>query len=252
MSLAVVILNHLPVKKLEPTLKSASFADEILVIHDSLSPYKPPRSDQKTKVVSRPLNKGFAAQRNLALKKVSSDWVLFLDSDEVVSSRLKKEILQAVNSPNYQGYLIPRQDVILGQELKYGETGQIKLLRLARRGQGEFSRSVHETWKIKGRVGEIKTPLLHLKGNLTSNFIQRIIKYAPLDIKDLEKENKTYSPLRLLIFPIAKFIQNYIVRRGFLDGTLGIFHAYLMSIQSLSVRVFQWQALHLRSKAVKL
>ena len=40
--------------------------------------------------------------------------------------------------------------------------------------------------------------------------------------------------------PLAKFIFNYKMKLGFLDGCLGLFQAYLMSVQSLSVRVFQW------------
>ncbi|MBU1200153.1 glycosyltransferase family 2 protein [Patescibacteria group bacterium] len=271
MKLSVIILNHLPTNLLKPTLKSVSFADEILIIQDSSSchsdsPLRHSEHSEESRRLSaaslrfarsfaglrmtRPIRvftrslTNFAKQRNLALKKAKTDWVLFVDSDEIVPKKLAQEIKQAIKSQNYQGYLLPRQDVILGQVLKHGETGSIKLLRLARKSAGKFSRSVHEIWNIQGRVGELKTPLLHIKENFTFEFLKRIGRYGPIDSSSLIAENKPFSYSRLLLNPPAKFIQNYIVRRGIQDGLLGLFHAYLMSVQSLSVRVFQWQNNH--------
>ena len=54
-------------------------------------------------------------------------------------------------------------------------------------------------------------------------------------------EGKPFSWFRLLFYPLAKFKLNYIFKAGFLDGTAGLFLAYLLAVQSLSVRVFQWQ-----------
>jgi len=251
MNLTAVILNHLPMSLLRPTLESVSFADEIIIIHDSGSPHQlRPRS--AIKVYGRNLRGNFAGQRNFSLTKAHSDWILFVDSDEVVPKKLKSEIQKVIKTNNYQGYYLNRQDIIFGQLLKHGETGSIKLLRLAKKNAGKFSRSVHENWNIQGRVGELKAPLLHIKNNLTNNFIKKITQYGLLDSKQLVKENKPFSYFRLIFYPPAKFILNYIVRRGMLDGLLGIFHAYLMSVQSLSVRVFQWQDGSLSTKPAKL
>lgn len=182
----------------------------------------------------------------------SQPWVLFLDSDEVISKKLQNQIKRALETTLYQGYYLNRQDLIFSKPLKYGETGTIKILRLAKKTAGEFTRSVHETWQIRGRVGELKAPLLHYKSNFTTSFIGKISSYGLLDSQELVNENKPFSYFRLLFFPLAKFIQNYLFKYGFLDGLTGLFHAYLMSLQSLSVRVFQWQDNHPLSKTVKL
>ena len=249
MKLTAIVLNHLPVNKLKPTLESISFADEIIIIQDKILHFGTVRLS--VKIFTKPL-KSFADQRNFALKKAKTDWVLFVDSDEIVPKKLAKEIKIAIKNNTYHGYYLNRQDVILGQSLRYGETGSVKLLRLAKKSAGKFSRSVHETWNIQGRVGELKAPLLHIKNNLTNNFIKKITQYGLLDSKELVNENKPFSNFRLLFNPPAKFIHNYIVRRGIQDGLLGLFHAYLMSVQSLSVRVFQWQDGSLLVKPDKL
>lgn len=223
MNLTTIVLSHLPAEKIKPTLKSVSFADKTTVIYNS-----------------KPV-KDFAKQRNLGLKTAKTDWVLFVDSDEVVSKKLRQEIKKAIRQTKFSAFYINRRDVFHGQTLKHGETGHTKIIRLAKKTAGKFTRPVHETWKVKGRVGELSGFLEHRKENLVSGFLTRIARYGPLDSAKLTQEGKPFSYSRLFLYPFAKFVQNYIVRRGTQDGSLGLFHAYLMSVQSLSVRVFQWQ-----------
>ncbi|MEK7063986.1 MAG: hypothetical protein AAB973_00050, partial [Patescibacteria group bacterium] len=134
-----------------------------------------------------------------------------------------------------------RFDRYFGQTLRHGETGNIKIVRLAKKNAGRFIRPVHEVWQVTGRVGELKNPLFHDRLELVTPFIARIAFYGPLDAKTLISEGKPFSYWRLPVNPLAKFIYNYKIKLGFLDGYLGLFQAYLMSVQSLSVRVFQWQ-----------
>jgi len=236
--LSSIILNHLPLKEIKPTLDSLKFSDEILIIQDKDHPLVSQKLLAKAKLFHRPLSADFSAQRNFALKKAQGDWVLFVDSDEVVSPQLAKEIKLAMQK-DFSGYLIPRQDLFYSQPLRHGETGQTKILRLAQKKAGVFTRLVHENWQIQGRVGELSASLLHHKKDLTSGFIERMHLYGPIDSQSLNEENKHFSVFRLLLNPLGKFFLNYIVRRGFLDGLLGLFHAYLMSVQSFTVRVFQ-------------
>jgi hypothetical protein len=65
--------------------------------------------------------------------------------------------------------------------------------------------------------------------------------YAGIDAQVLGKEGKPFSWFRLFIYPSAKFIANYFFKGGVLDGLPGLFLAYLMAVQSLTVRVFQWK-----------
>lgn len=221
-------------------LKSLSFADEILIVVDSpLS--LPVKTNRKTKIYHRPLNEDFAAQRNFVLQKAKSDWVLFVDDDEYVGTELAREIKSVLASNKFSGFLIPRLDVVFHQPLLHGETGQLKLLRLARRQAGRFTRSVHETWKITSVVGELASPLYHQKDYFISGFLGRLIHYGPIDAQMLKLENKPFSWFRLIFYPVLKFKMNYFWRGGFLDGLAGLFLSYLMGVQSLSVRVFQWE-----------
>lgn len=219
-------------------LDAVSFAKEIIIVVDS--------KQQKSKNIGnkniyfRPLDNDFSSQRNFLLSKCHEDWVLFVDDDEYVSTELVREIKNLKPDASVSGYLIPRVDVCFHQPLLHGETGHTKLLRLAKKESGSFARPVHETWKIKGKVGELQSPLYHIKDNFVSEFSERMAHYADIDSDILTKENKPFTYTRLFLNPPGKFLTNYFIKLGLLDGMAGLFQAYLMSIQSLTVRIFQW------------
>ena len=227
MRFSAIILTNKQSDDFQPTLTSVAFADEVVLVRDQ------PRF--------HPLDGDFATQRNYGLSKAKGDWVLFVDDDEVVSPALAQEINLAISNPKYTAYSLKRLDRYFGQILKHGETGTTKIIRLAKKNAGRFTRPVHEVWQVAGPVGELVNPLFHDRLELVTPFIDRIAFYGPLDAKELVKEGKPFSVFRLLANPLAKFIFNYKIKLGFLDGCVGLFQACLMSVQSLSVRVFQWQ-----------
>ena len=147
-------------------------------------------------------------------------------------SRMTKEV---------DGYYIKRLDYFGGRLLKFGETGDIKLLRLGKKGAGCWQRKVHEFWDIKNTAILIN-PLYHYPHQTIKQFIDSINIYTNLDAQELNKENKNFSVFRLLFNPVGKFIQNYFIKLGFLDGVPGLVMAFMMSLHSLIVRVKQYES----------
>ncbi len=238
MGLTAVILTNQEIVNIRETIDSVSFANEIILVKDG-HPILPKVFKEFT-IFFRPLADDFAGQRNYGLSRANEDWVLFVDDDEIVTAKLAEEINRAIKSEKFSGYFLRRLDRYHSQILNHGETGKMKILRLARKTAGRFVRPVHEVWEVKGKKGELHPPLFHERGELVAPFIERMVHYGPIDAKELTKEGKTFSLARLLLNPIGKFFLNYNIKLGFLDGYAGLFQAYLMSVQSLSVRVFQW------------
>lgn len=237
MKISVVIISKTEVIN-EIVINSVKFAEEIIIIVDSEK--KESKKIGEKRIFYRPLNDDFASQRNYALNFVNTDWVLFIDSDEYVGTELSKEILAISESTPISGFYLKRVDVCFHQQILHGETGQTKLLRLAKKSAGQFIRPVHEVWKINGKIGELSSPLYHNKNSFVNEFIPRMTAYSKIDAVILKEENKPFSYWRLFFNPKAKFVLNYFFRLGFLDGSVGLFMAYFMSVQSLSVRVLQW------------
>lgn len=237
MTLSAIIISKSPIVESRLIL-SLSFADEILIIY---SEGKEISSKKESVRYLKHNFVNFADQRNFGLSMAKNDWVFFVDTDEIVSKQLATEIKNTLLNSSLDAYLIPRRDIVFHQVLLYGETGEIKILRLAKRNSGQFVRDVHEQWQINGKIGELFNPLYHQKDHFISEFLDRINLYGQFDANNLTSEGKPFSYFRLIIYPKAKFILNYLLKKGYFDGLPGLFQAYLMSIQSLSVRVFQWE-----------
>ncbi len=239
---SAVVLTHNCADSLSGCLSSLSSAKEIIII-DDLSTDNTLKIAKKftPHIYSRHLNNDFAAQRNFGLAKTKSDWVMFLDSDEILSPPLKQAIAALPNHPSVNGYYIPRQDLFLSQTIHFGEMGHTRLLRLGNKNYGSWTRSVHEIWKISPPLTSLFAPIFHRRHISLTSFINRLNSYTDINRGQLLQENKGFSYKELLKPPI-KFLYNYFFLLGFLDGMPGLIAAYMMSFHSLIVRVKLWES----------
>lgn len=229
-------------KNLKKCLESVSWCDEIILVDDysDILKIKTP----EVKIFKRHLNNDFAAQRNFGLEKARGEWVMFLDSDEIISEELQKEIIKSLKVKGFNGFMFQRLDYFGGRWLKHGETAQVRLLRLARQGTGEWQRKVHETWQVKGKIGQLHNPLLHYPHPTLSQFLESVNFYSTLHAEALFEEKVKTNLGQIIFYPTAKFIKNYFLRRGLMDGRPGLVVALMMSFHSFLARgklYFKWQ-----------
>jgi glycosyltransferase involved in cell wall biosynthesis len=240
--ITAIILTHNNETSIKKTLESLSWCDERIVIDDFSSDKTVSiAKSYKTKIYTRHLQDDFAAQRNFGLQKAKGEWVLFVDSDEVVSTKLQKEIVEAEKSQRFSGYYLKRHDYLFGKALLHGETGRVRLLRLAQKSKGIWIRPIHEVWNVKGSTGELQHPLYHFPHPDVAQFLTDINTYSTLNAKYLFDTHVRTSFVEIFLYPKAKFFVNYIWFGGFLDGTAGIVLALMMSFHSFLTRAKLYQ-----------
>lgn len=243
MKISAIILTKNEEKNIAGCIESLTWCNEVLVIDDN-STDKTVEIAKKTgaRVFNHALGNNFAKQRNFGLNKANNEWVLFVDTDERVSLSLKKEITQCIyNSTNqYIGFYIKREDYLWGKRLKYGEAGNIWLLRLAKKNAGKWRGKVHETWQVKGSVGKLDNPFSHYPHPSIAEFLKEINFYTSLRAEELYGLNIKANFFSIIFYPKAKFLSNYIFKLGFLDGIPGLLIAILMSFHSFLVRGKLW------------
>lgn len=234
--ISAIVLTKNEEENIEKCLKTLLWSDEIIVIDDNSSD-KTEKIAEKlgAKVFKRALNRDFSAQRNFGLEKATHKWVLFVDADERVSPQLRAEIQKATAKEGYVGFYIRRKDFLFGKWLAHGETANVKLLRLARRGAGEWKRRVDEVWEVRGRIDTLRNPLQHFPHPTIDEFLKSINFFSTLNARVFYEEGKKTSFFDW-VKPPAKFVQNFIFRLGFLDGMAGFLMALLMSFHSFLVR----------------
>jgi len=244
--ITAVLLTKNEEENIQRSLTSLLWCDEVVLVDDfsidATIPLARRIAQGKLKVYQRRLGLDYSAQRNFALSHARGDWVIFVDPDEEVTMPLRQEISRILDSPDpLKGYFIQRRDVFLGRELRYGETGRSRLLRLARKRAGHWQRPVHEVWLIKGKTGKLVNPLYHYPHPSLGEFLTNINFFTEMDALELPREGKKFSLDRVFLNPLGKFLQNYIFRLGFLDGFAGLVMAFMMSLHSLIVRVKMYE-----------
>lgn len=246
--ISAVVLTKNEQKNIKDCLKTLQRCDEIVVV-DDYSTDKTVTIAKKlgVRIFRRSLNDDFANQRNFGLQQAKGDWVLFVDADERISAPLVAEIQHQVFCPagrrasvKYQGFYLKRKDFFGGRWLKHGETAKVKLLRLAKKGAGVWRRQVHEVWEVKGKIGELKNPIFHYPHQTISEFLNHLDFHSTLHAEALLAEGVQPSFFRIVANPLAKFLQNWLFRLGFLDGEPGLIVALMMSFHSFLTRARLW------------
>ena len=223
--LSVVIIALNAASQIEACLKSAAFADEIVVV-DSGS-----RDDTREvalKYGARVLHQdwlGFGRQKQFAVEQASHDWVLCLDADERISDPLRASIVEALQGPRFQAYRMPRCNLFMGRWLRHGEGYPDSSLRLFDRRVANWSEdAVHEKVLTSSPVGSLPGDLLHQSQESLAAYLEKQNRYTSLQAEELCRRGKQVSFGRLVASPVLRFVKFYFIRLGILDGVPGLVH----------------------------
>lgn len=233
-----LIITYNEIKHIREVLNNISFVDEIIVV-DSFSTdgtVEIIKSFSNVKLYQRKFD-DFTSQRNYALSLANNNWILFIDADERVTSDLKEEILETVKSKNTcDAYYFYRKFFYKNKPLHFSGWQTDKNFRLFKKNKCSYTndRLVHETLQVKGNTGILKHKLIHYSFDDFSKYKKKMISYGKLRAKELHLKGKKFNYLQLIFKPIYKFLYDYIIRLGFLDGKKGIVICYLNALSVYS------------------
>jgi len=205
-------------------IESAAWADEILVVDSGSSDGTVDIARSKgARVLTRAWT-GYVDQKNFAADQATHEWIFSLDADERVPLALAQEIRSIVASePPYRGYRVPRVTFHLGRWIRTTDFYPDYQMRLYDRRTGRWQgRYVHESVKVDGPTGQLKHDLEHYSFSDIRDQIRRIDHYSTLSAMQMYEAGRRTGPLEIVVHPPAAFVRNYLLRRGFLDGTAGL------------------------------
>lgn len=252
-SVAAVVLTLNEEHDLSRCLSSLAWCDEIVVLDSgSIDQTEAIANKYSARFYVRTQTPPFLItdQRNWSIHNcdITSNWVFFLDADEEVTSDLKNEILASINSHRFNAYLIAPSYIFLGTALTHSKLFPSYHPRLLKRGHISLKGGVWEQFSDSTNVGKLKSTYLHhwfSKG--LSDWSARHIRYARWEAQKSSHRrlaNARIAPiLASLIFllgplrPFGRFLYEYLLRLGFLDGRPGFFYAMLMSTYELFILI---------------
>ncbi|MFQ5670464.1 MAG: glycosyltransferase [Acidobacteriota bacterium] len=229
--LTAIITTFNEERNIVACLRSASWADEILVV-DSYS-------TDATVSLARPLAHRLlqhpyetpARQKNWAMEQARHRWVLILDADERVTGTLKDEIRELLRSrPACAGYWIFRRNRFLDREMRWGGWGTDRVIRLVDRRSARYPDvRVHEEMDVKGRVGVLSGRLEHRTFDSFVSYAEKMERYSTWWALDRLDAGRRASPWTVFTHTLGRFVRMYLLKGGVLDGGYGLILALLAS-----------------------
>ena len=223
-ALTVTIITLDEAGHIEAAIDSAAFADEIIVVDSGSEDGTADIARRKgVRVLTRAWT-GYVDQKNFAAEQATNDWIFSLDADERVPPALAAEIRDVLaTDPPYHGYRVPRVAFHLGRWIRTTDFYPDYQTRLYDRRHARWrGRHVHESVTVDGPSGQLEHELQHYSFTDLRDQISRINHYSTLSARQMYEEGRRTGPMEILLHPPAAFLRNYILRKGFLDGTAGL------------------------------
>lgn len=220
--ISVTILTKNSSKYLPDVLDSLKAFDEVL-IYDNGS------KDQTLEIACQYPNvriilgtfKGFGPTHNLASKGAKHDWILSIDSDEIVTPEMKDEISN-LQLKEECVYSFPRNNYFNGKFIRWCGWYPDRQYRLYNRTKTCFTEAqVHESIIIdKMRHVPLKSPLIHYSYDTIADFLSKMQSYSHL-FAEQNLGKKSSSPLKAVAHGWFAFFKSYILKKGFMGGYEG-------------------------------
>jgi len=187
---------------------------------------------------------GFGETKNLATTYANNDWILSLDSDEIITPKLLQELQNITLDQNY-AYEIKRDNYFFDKEIKYSGWGKDYLIRLYNRKNCKFNQNIVHEFIICNKDIKIQRLINSFKHNAVQDlnqFLFKVAKYSDLASKD----KKTCFFLVVILKSFFTFFKTYFIQLGFLDGWRG----FVISISNFNGKFFRYTKRYINCKNI--
>ncbi len=242
MKLSVIIPCYNEEKNIRECLESVAWADEILVV-DSFSTDK--TLEIARKYTDRIVQHEFvndSVQKNWAIPQARYEWILIVDCDERVPPELRDEILDILaQSPSKDGYWVKRKNYLMGRHVTHSGWGRDTVLRFFRKSKGRY-----EEKRVHGEIhldntGTLNSFFDHYTVSSIGEWVNKINRYTSYKAQDKFDKGLRAPVIHMIVRPPVRFIKDYIIRLGILDGWRGFLIAGLSAFAEMvmSAKVVQ-------------
>jgi glycosyltransferase involved in cell wall biosynthesis len=220
-SISATILTKNSERTLKKTLTSLSFIDEIILLDNGSTDttLEIAQTFSNVKIFTSEFI-GFGALHNKASSFAKNDWILSIDSDEVITEELK-HYLSHLQLNESCVYSFAFQNVLFGKKIRHSGWFPDRHVRLYNRKTTQFSDAeVHEKI-LYSHLKEIKRDekIEHYSYLEMQDFLRKMQVYTDLFAK--QNDGKPSSFFKALTHGWFAFFKTYFLKLGFLDGKEG-------------------------------
>jgi glycosyltransferase involved in cell wall biosynthesis len=244
-SLTVIIATKNEADNIEECISSVQFADEILVLDSGSSDNTVVKAKAAGATVHSTDWPGYGLQQLRGIELSSSDWVLSLDADERISAKLRDEILNAISFPRADGYRLPRRSSFCGQFIRASGWVPDYTLRLVKREAAGFTdHFLHAHMTVNGIRADLIHPIIHYSYRNIDDVLEKLNRYSRGSAVDLLNQGVSSGLSKALLKGLWAFIRSYFLRRGFLDGQMGL----VLALFNAETTYYKYLRLHFQQR----
>jgi glycosyltransferase involved in cell wall biosynthesis len=258
MKISAVIITYNEEGNIARCLESVKDISDEIVVVDSYSTDRTASIAQGfgAKVFFRTF-RDFGDQKAFAIECAANDWVLSIDADEELSPEVQASIRKEKEAPRFDAYNVNILANYCGQWIRHCGWYPQPKLRLFDKNKCHISQTmVHESIMMndrRSRIGFLEGNILHYSYKTISDHTKKIEFYSELAARNAIDKGEKIMLVKILFGPTWKFIYNFILRGGFLDGYLGYVIckniAYAGFIKYVKIKLYSQQLRHSMSQA---
>jgi len=222
---SAVLIAQNEENNIQAALQSVAFCEERVVVDSGSTDRTRELAEAAgARVILNSPWPGFVAQRNFAVERARHDWILALDADERITPALREEI----GSLRGEGlacaaYRIPRAVFYMGRWIRATDWYPDSQIRIFDRRRGRWEGAlVHESVRVQGRVGRLRSPMEHYPYADISAHLRKIDGYTTLWARQAFEAGRRTNTLGMALIPLWTFLRNYLLKRGVLLGQAGL------------------------------
>lgn len=218
-TLSAVVTTFNNAATLSKCLEGLRFCDEIVVLDsDSSDATRDIASEYSAKIHVETF-KGYGPQKQSAIDKAVSEWVLLLDADEFLDGAAAEIIRHAIKSKDCDGYRLPRREWLFWQwpNALTRPNWQIRLFRKSSARMNQVP--IHAAPVVNGNVENLRLDFYHYGEKNLAQKVEKINRYSSGLLE--QKKADRFVAIRILFYPAFVFFRFYILKRYFLNGWAG-------------------------------
>jgi glycosyltransferase involved in cell wall biosynthesis len=242
-SITAVIIAKNEAEMIVNCIDTLRWCDDILVVDTLSTDNTPALAETAGARLVEFYHPSMAKMRNEALKRVKTDWVIYVDADERVTPTLAKEIMVQLETSDAVALHIQRQNIHYGKIFRHGGWQHDTVTRVFRKDAfQEWYGDIHESPRFTGNAVQLQSPLIHLTHRNTLDGLRKTISWTPIEAELLFASNLPPVKVRTILRKgIMEFIRRGILRKGYRDGIEGWIEAIIQGINRMLVYIQVWE-----------
>lgn len=223
--ISVVIITFNEEKNIARCLDSVRDVADDIVIVDSFSTDRTEAicKEKGARFIQHKFE-GHIEQKNWAITQAKYPHVLSLDADEALDDKLKKSILEAKRDLRCDGYTMNRLTNYCGQWIRHCGWYPDTKLRLWDSRKGRWGGiNPHDKYEMDddAKICQLEGDILHYSYYTIDDHYRQVNYFTDIASNALYQRGKKAGVAKLVFSPVVKFVRDYFIKLGFLDGHKG-------------------------------